>query len=484
MRIVLYIILTTALATNIVAAQSALDQLKQKGKEALKSIEETVNAEVNQTQRELTPSTKTERQPHKAKQQPNNANLQTEENLPDDTTSNLVIKSASDLHGRWKGSVKPPGRSYSFDAIGLDIVITPDMGIMRVSKSRCIAELLPTDTLGEFEVNFIDKHKSCGNRALLTFENIESIKVNWIDMPEVDSEKRVYKGPLKKACSPNERSWSVSDDQRNVFDIVGFKLGMKYDDALSYLKSKHTDLENSINILRSEGVVSVVCKLVQKGAKKAGPDVFGEQLTLAFESQTNVEMDGNVQNKIPKASEGSKLRSSRAEAELMFVSRQLQYRANQGPHQDNLIDAMIAKYGKPSIHIKKLDAARGKHKLAWIFDASGSHIINAQGGVCDHISRNASQQEELAGAHTISQRVARSGGVFNPITVSSECGLTIKARLEVDGNGTVWKMSTTVYDQQRLLGDEWYRTVQLSEALIANLKAKAETLKKRNIPDL
>ncbi len=123
-------------------------------------------------------------------------------------------------------------------------------------------------------------------------------------------------------------------------------------------------------------------------------------------------------------------------------------------------------------------------RLTWIFDASGSHIINAEGGGCDHISRNASEQKELASAHTISQRVAKAGGVFNPITVSSKCGLTLKARLDVDGNGTVWKMSTTVYDQQRLLGDEWYRTVQLSEALIGGLKAKAESLKKRNVPDL
>jgi hypothetical protein len=484
MRIILYIFLTTALVTNIAAAQSALDQLKQEGKKALKSIEETANTEVNQTQKELTPSTKTERQPHKTKQQPNNANHQTEKNLTDDTTSNLDIMSASDLYGLWKGSVRPPGHSYSFDAIGLDIVITPDIGIMRVSKSRCTAELRPTKTLGEFEANFVDEHKNCGTRALLTFDNIDSIKVNWIDMPEVDSEKRVYKGQLKKTCSPNERSWSVSDDQRNVFDIVGFKLGMKYVDALSYLKSKHTDLEHSVNILTYEGAVSIVCRLIEKGAKKVGSDVFGEQLTLAFESQTNKKMDGNVQSQIPKGPESSKLKPSRAETELLFVSRQLQYSDNQGPHQDNLLDAMIAKYGKPSIHVKETGSDRGRHKLTWIFDASGSHIINAEGCACDHLSQSASQQEEFARAHTISQRVARTGGVFNPITVSSKCGLTLKARLDVDGNGTVWKMSTTVYDQQRLLGDEWHRTLKLCEALFVGQKAKAESLKKRNVPDL
>ncbi len=484
MRIILYIILATALVTNIAAAQSALDQLKQEGKEALKSIEETVNTKVSQTQEKLTPSTKTEQQPHKTKQQPNNANLQTEKNLPDDTASNLVIKSTSELYGRWKGSIKPPGRSYSFEAIGLDIIITPDMGVMRVSKSRCTAELHSTETLGKFEASFVDEHKNCGTRALLTFDNIESIEVNWIDMPEVDSEKRVYKGQLKKTCSPNERSWSVSDDQRNVFDIVGFKLGMKYADALSYLKSKHTDLEHSVNILTYEGAVSIVCKLIEKGAKKVGSDVFGEQITLAFESQTNEEMERNVQNQIPKTPESSKLKPSRAETELLFVSRQLQYRDNKGPHQSNLLDAMIAKYGKPSIYIKETSSDRGRHKLAWIFDASGSHVINAEGGACDHLSRSASQQAELAKTHTISQRVARTGGVFNPITVSPECGLTIKARLDVDSNGTVWKMSTTVYDQQRLLGDEWHRTAKSNEALIFGLKAKTNTLKKRNVPDL
>jgi len=501
MRIYLCTILITGLFTSSVIAEGFFEKLKRRGTEA---VNEKIDEQIDATKKERPPATNKRESSQKAR---------------DTEASNTVITSAEDIYGRWHGMVKPSGRGYSMSTIGVDIVVKEAFGSMRVSMAatRGLAELQPTDTPGEYEATFIDQSKSCGTRALLTFHNEGFVKINWIDMPNLNTENRLYQGRLKR-LKPYERKWSASEDQRKAFDVVGFMLGMTYEEALRHHESKHQDLGHEINFIKDRGTAAIVSKLTEKNAKRYGPDVLGEQLTLIFESQTNEEMqvdqdpkvlakieqrqkildqraemmaqqnrsrrrDRSSQTQLPDVPEMPKLRPSGAEARLMVISRKVLFANNTAPHQDKIIEAMSNKYGKPSLHIKDLSSMGGRYSLAWIFDASNNRIDDAQGGPCDHQSPGASTSG-LVNAYSVGTRAARARSLHNPVTVSPRCGLIVKTELRVSGEGSVLEMTTTVYDQQRLLGDEWHRTVKFNQALIAASKAEAETVSKRDIPDL
>jgi hypothetical protein len=174
-----------------------------------------------------------------------------------------------------------------------------------------------------------------------------------------------------------------------------------------------------------------------------------------------------------------KLRPEGAKAELLIISRRLLFTKNHEPHQDNVLEAMNKKYGVPSIHLEDLSSAGGKHQLEWVFDGSNERIKGGEGGDCDHISPYATRKEQT-------RLFSPTGGlkaIFNAVMVSPRCGMTVKAELNVNGDGSVYRISTTVYDQQRLIGDEWHRAVELRKALITTRKAKTKALQERDVPD-
>jgi hypothetical protein len=144
---------------------------------------------------------------------------------------------------------------------------------------------------------------------------------------------------------------------------------------------------------------------------------------------------------------------------------------------------LIDKYGQPSIRIEPQPGWR--IKLAWIFDAAGNHIDNAEGGPCDHLTKEPSPAAEKEKYYSPALTASQAGTVFNLVTVSPDCGLVVTAQLDRANatSNSVYRISTTVYDTQRLLGDEWFRTTQLEQALVANEKAKAKAVQSRDVPD-
>jgi len=500
MRKLISAFLLTGLLASTASAQSFFDTLKQKSREALENIEKVQKPDTHDT--EKSPLSKEEKQ-------------QTGE-------PGHAIESASDLYGHWRGTVTPAGTTgYSMDAVGVETLITPKGGTIRGSyaANRCLGELKPTGTLGKYEAAFMDESESCGSHATLTFSGGMKLSIDWADMPGLKPGKHIYEGQLKLVNPPHERTWSAPADRRDELDIVGFKLGMSYEDALNLREAKHSDLEQEGAVATDLGTTSIISRLTEKGAKKLGSDVYGEQITLFFESQTPEEMDVKQRPEVlarqkkredvlakraemmdeynkslrsrrrgqpapapptlPDVPDAPALRPRGADSELIIASRRLTFSNNRGPHQDNVIDAMTKKYGEPSIHVKELSSAGGRHLLAWVFDAKGDRIPDAEGGACDHMPKHLYNNKELAGTFSAGNMT----WVFNTVTVSEKCGLTIRARMNVNGNGSVYQISTSVYDQQRLLGDQWHRAVELSEAMVADRKVKMKALKKRDVPD-
>ena len=124
--------------------------------------------------------------------------------------------------------------------------------------------------------------------------------------------------------------------------------------------------------------------------------------------------------KFPKC---PKLRPPGAESELLVISRQIQYASRQGPHPDNVIEAMTKKYGTPNILLKKPGSSGELSLLGWVFDASGKFVENAEGSSCDLLSPTGYDLKELAHHYTV--LMGGASGVFNPVWVSPACGLTM-----------------------------------------------------------
>ncbi len=437
--------------------------------------------------------------------------------------ASMAIHSAEDLVGRWQGRVIPQHPSL-MDGVSLDIVITPDFASMRATAagSHCLGELTPTQTLGVYHVNILDQHNTWGTQASLSFSDGGQASVDWIDAPDTPAEKRVYRGQLTKTLVPYDRHhWSSSPEQRQTFDVVGFTLGSTYEDATAYRKAKHADLEPTVNTVQDDGAVSIVYQLKENGGKNYGGTFIGEQITLGFESQTREEMDveqtpetmaqikereaiiekrsqaqqamartprsrsrrmpatSAEQDSLPAIPPMPTLRPEGADAQLMFISRRVQFPTNQAPYKNNVLKALVAKYGEPSIQIQPRP---DRIKLAWIFDASGQRITKAKGGPYDLITKEPSTAERDK-YYSVALTAAQGGNVFNLVTFTPNCGLIAKAELYIGNNESVRWVSTTVYDAQRLLGDEWYRLTRLEQASVAKQQAKTKAIKSQDVPD-
>lgn len=505
------IILTGLLAGNTWAG-SLFDRIKERTDQA---VREAVDKTIDEAVDEAVNGEESEQQPEKTGTPVQNQ----QKTAPNSQT----IKTIEDLYGQWEGVVTPATQGSSFmSGMTVHITITPGFDSMRVTGAgtRCLAELEPTETFGQYQATFIDETQSCGNRALVDFASNGQVTVNWHDMPNTSAADRTYTGQLTRT-PPYERHWSTLQDERKNFDIVGLQLGMSYEDALDYLKTNHPDLDQTLKFITDAGTRSLVLNMSENTARKVGPAVFGEQLTLVFESQTPDEMDveqdpevlaaieereriieqrnemlaqqrslrrsrtrsnvqAEVQAPLPEIPDRPELRPAGAEAELVVISRQIQYGNRQGPHPDNVLGAMTDKYGRPSIQIKKSAPGGEKYLIGWVYDAAGDFVPEAEGSACDLLSVTGYDLKERAHHYAVLNNVP---GIFYPVMISPHCGLTLITEIQTENDGSVWKIITTVYDQQRLLGDEWYRTFKQNEAMVAEQKARSGAIKQRDIPD-
>ncbi len=511
MRIV-PILFMTGLITGSAVAAGFFDRIKKKAADA---IEQEVNREIDEQIDSVQKEVPSEKPSSKPDDQANEIS----------GSEHIAVQSESDLYGRWEGQVAPTSHSV-MERVGLTILIAPDFSVMhaQAAGSRCLAELKPTQVLGAYEAVILNNHAAWGTKATVAFADGGQVTVTWADAPNTPADKRLNSGLLSRTIRPQEKHWSAGSDQRSTFDVVGFTLAMTYEQALAFHEAEHADLESKLRTVQDQGTTSILYHLTEKGARRMGSDVFGEQVTLGFESQTREQMqveqdpevlaqieqrkaileqraqmqqsaraarrrdgrratstaDTESEDAIPEMPPMPKLRPEGADAELLFISRQVRFLNHQMPSRDNIIQALSAKYGPPSIRV---EPRADRVLLGWVFDAAARRISDARGGPCDHLTKQPSAQSEKNKFYSPALRAAQAGEVFDLVTMSPECGLTAKAQLDLDKNGAVRRVSTTVYDTQRLLADEWYRIVQFDRALVAAEKAKTKTIESRDIPD-
>lgn len=446
------------------------------------------------------------------------------------TTSGAKKVAKAPLKGRWQGQLRPKGKGGPMSYGTFDIVLSEQTQVLRYGSfgTACLAELDGDN--GSYRANFVTGRSACGSRGSLTLDADGNATFRWDDAPNTPPEQRIYSGSLQRTRPAWPLAWSSDASQRDAFDVIGFKLGMSYEDALAYLKSAHPDLAHEWRAIVDEGSTTIVEQLTQKDAQKLGPTItHGEQLSLLFETQTpqqmRVEQDPAVlkrradieqmekqraeQQRRQREEQRTKLRSmsrqeraeyrlaqrqahaeaappplpekpalrpSGADAELLVIGRLMTFSGNQRPHEAKVTRALTDKYGTPSARVDQ----GPRRFLEWVFDREGRRIASAKGGPCDHISKAPGRIEGLVDYYG-----TKGIQVDVPPTVSPACGLTVKAQLNYnDRDRGVYRMSVIVYDQQRLLGDEWYKVVQFTQALAAKEVAKQQATQRVAAPDL
>ena len=504
-----------------------LDRLKDRTRDA---VRKTVQEEVDSATRDHLPPKQEEK-----KSPVNDEEVQekgTEESAYHETAETpaetLAVPTGSELYGHWKGIVVETGKTGQRTT--LEVLISPEVNSLRVSglSTRCLAELQPLDATARYRARFLDENAPCGENAILTFTGGNNVRVEWADYPGLNLTQAVSEGELKRLMQPYPLRWSASQQHRDAFDVVGFTLGMTYEDTRDFREKRHPDLAAKLHFVRDAGTISIVNELAESGARKLGSSVRGEQLTLIFESETpeqrKVEQTpetlakiaerekllkerealrkqqrnergtsrrgrgraarmGRLDSELPEIPPKPELRPAGADAELLVISRQIHFAKNAAPHKDNVIAAMSEKYGTPSVRVEKLGSNGGQILLGWTFDKDDQRIEDANGSLCDHLSRNTRETKKIAKLYAVALTANRYSDVYDLVSMSPECGLTAKAQLRVMADGSLYRMTTTVYDAQRLLHDEWYRIVEFKKALIAEREDRQKQLEKRAVPD-
>lgn len=446
------------------------------------------------------------------------------------TASGPAAPDQAPAKGRWQGQVRPEGKKGLMSYGTFDILLSDEVKVLRYGGfgTRCLATLDGSN--GHYRATFVTGQSACGTGGPLTLAGDGRVTFRWEDAPNTPADERIYTGMLQRSRPAAPLAWSTDAAQRASFDVVGFRLGMSYEDALAHLASAHPDLAHEWRAIVDEGSTTIVEQLTQKDAKKLGPHIaHGEQLSLLFEAQTaaqmQVEQDPQVlarraeidrmaeeraaqqarqrqeqraqlrsmsrqeraeyrqaqqqpsaANTPPPLPEKPPLRPSGADAELLIIGRLMTFSASQRPHEANVTQALIDKYGAPSVRVEQ----GPRRLLQWTLDPAGDRIAEASGGPCDHVSKAPGRIEGLVDYYG-----TKGVQIDIPPTVSPSCGLTVKVKLDYnDRDRGVNRMTVIAYDQQRLLGDEWYKAVQFTRALAAKAVAKQQATKQVAAPDL
>lgn len=361
------------------------------------------------------------------------------------------------IEGRWQGQLTPGGQKSIAAFGGFEIVIAADTSTFSYeSTQKCLAELTGSD--GRYEATFVTGQGFCGTHASVTLAADGTASVTWDDAPNTPADQKVYGGTLHRIQQAWPRdAWSVGPEGLERYDVTGLRLGMSYEEALAQIESD-PDMQHQWQVIATangHGTISTVEKL--KKGKGPGISFTGETISLQFEAQTPEEMRVEPDS-----------RPQGADAELLVIYRTLTFPNDARPNVDNVTAALIKKYGEPSIRTSD------RRELEWVFDPEGKRIANAANGPCD--------QATPAGKQNKSSLTQYYGPI--PGWVSPECGLTVVTDLVYQDDGGLYQMRFSMFDQRRLLGDGWYRTVELARARVADEKAALEATKAVDTPAL
>ncbi len=424
--------------------------------------------------------------------------------------------------GLWQGQLVPAGKKSIIAYGNVTITLADRIKLLRYqSNGDCHAKLEGAG--GIYEARFVTGQSLCGTAATIRLGADGTVLLTWEDAPNTKPGEKSYHGKLARTAAAFPRkAWSVVADLLDSFDILGFRLGMSYGDALDRIRTD-ADMNHEwrlISTANGKGTLSPV-EIVKKGAGK-GTAFVGETISLQFEAQSpdemRVEQDPDLlarraeidtmtrkraeeqqriraefaqkvrslsradqeklraareerQRKLaalPVIPEKPPLRPEGADAELLMIARVITFPRNARPHIDAVKQALIEKYGPPSHQLADGLA------LEWAFDSKGTRIAIADESPCDVISPTAKQNHD--------GEIAYYG--LMPRFVSPACGLTLAIELKPEKDGGLYEMRATSYDQQRLLGDNWYRTVRLAQATMERIAAELKATKAVKAPKL
>jgi hypothetical protein len=425
-----------------------LDNLKQKAQSAVEgAVDDAKDATGNNT---------TQSSPHTA------ASSKTA------TSNGATFSKAADAYGRWMGTLNDRSINHMLSSAGFEIFLSDEVNLARVSQlaRRCLAELTSTGKPGHYQARFFSGQETCGKSATIAIEPNGKFQVTWDNAPGVAG--KTLHGKVERKYTVHARKhWSSTLEERKANDIVGFYPGMTYKQAQAHWQADHKDLKREIRWVRDDGTSSIVIILTPKQHAKAGQRQLNEQISLGFESQTPEELP-KVNGAGPT---GNAEDLRRANAHLMYVHRAVQFADRKGPTLDTLKAALAKKYGPPSV-----DKKTAYHDMQWSYGKNDHRIAHAEGGVCDHWQRYSEQQ-------LVPNYKAAQTARVPYITVHPDCGLTIKARVKLF-DGAVRQFDSVVYDQQRLMGDQWYRLEKFNTALLTKQRATAKAMQHQQAPDL
>lgn len=378
------------------------------------------------------------------------------------------FSNSADAFGRWVGALSDRNTNHILSTAGFEILLSNDVSMARVSQlaRRCVADLKATKKPGNYSANFLSGQEICGKNAVFKIAQDGALQVTWNDAPGVSGKTLHGQVERKYAVYPRDH-WSSTQSSRKANDIVGFYPGMYYKDAKAHWQNNHKDLKREIRWVRDEGTSAIVIVLSPKEKPKAGQRQLKEQIMLGFETQTREELA----NVTVSDSSGNKEDLRRADSKLMYVYRSVLFADRKGPTLDTMRSALAKKYGPPSV-----DKKTAFRVMQWSYDKKGNRIANAEGGACDHWQRYSNVK--LAPNYKPAQ-TAR----VPYITAHPDCGLTVKARISLF-DGAVRELHTAVYDQQRLMGDQWYGLKSFNAALLAEQRSRSEALQAQDAPDL
>ncbi len=442
-----------------------------------------------------------------------------------DSALDQVAKKPSGIpaDGQWQGQLSPAGKQSIASHGSLEITLAGDTRLMRYRGGTrdCVAELDGSE--GLYTARFLTGRSLCGSKATLRLGGDGKVLLGWDDAPNTKPDEKTYSGMLRRSTRAWPRQhWSLGAGQRSGYDVIGFYLGMSYENARARIVSD-PDMSHEwrlISTANGAGTLSPV-EIVEKRSG-SGSAQTSETLSLQFEAQSPAEMkveqdpavlarreeiDAMARERaeqerairaeysaggrrvsrarqedlaarrqamqeeleaLPEIPEKPPLRPEGAAAELVFIGREITFPSSARPSIDNVTRALIGKYGPPSVHTDNRLA------LEWVFTPDGERNTDAEGGPCDVVTPAARQDHR---GETPYYGLA-------PRWVSPDCGFTIAVNLRPQNDGGLHSMRLSAYDQRRLLGDNWYRTVRLTQAIAAKEKAALEATKAVDAPEL
>ena len=256
--------------------------------------------------------------------------------------STASFSTAADVHGQWTGSLDDGSTNHALSSVGLEMLISDQVNVVRVSQmaSRCLGDMTETGSPGRYQVEFMSGRELCGKNATIELAPNGELRMTWQNAP--GAEGMAFRGKAQRTYAVYARNhWSSPPPDRKASDVVGFYPGMSYENAMANWAAQHTDLKRELRWVRDEGTSSEVAILTPKEKPKAGQRQLKEEITLGFESKSPAELP-DVEG---SQSAGNPEDLRRAGSELLYIYRHIVYADRKGPTMDTVKGVLIKKYG-------------------------------------------------------------------------------------------------------------------------------------------